>query len=375
MSLKAASLAYLYGWIGTLYCWYEQIVYATTNTKQNKKRNHRKYDNWAYTDVHVTDTCIHSLSHRSHRHTHTYTHIQPRCQTMCSWLVRWMSRAWLLTNCRICFVSYGNWLRLYRKWRCKIRALTSRIAESLCLSVVVTTLRFFWFLSFRRFFSFLLRLPSSFPTLVLMLTWVFVCVTFYWRRRRKNWIQIWFNEIQSQQMFENRNQSSKKERNVHASVLRCKMRLKISQCYVNTCVKCFFGSASFQAKNDKYIIYFVHALLRWYIKFNPIEPIRKKRSRELSTFFCCLNSIHSHIDFDFNFYWDLSIHSDQSFVFVYMYCQHDEQKQTVWALYTHRETVHSIEKANHFVRKSIKSKMEWLMADMGILLILWKCGL
>lgn len=29
---------------------------------------------------------------------------------------------------------------------------------------------------------------------------------------------------------------------------------------------------------------------------------------------------------------------------------------------------------NHFVRKSIKSKMVWLMADMRILLILWKCG-
>lgn len=116
---------------------YEQIVCATTNTKQKrKKRNYRKFDDRAYTDV------AHAHGRSVIVHTHTHTHIQPRCQTMCSWLVRWMSRAWLLTNCRICFVSYGNWLRLYRKWRCKIRALTSRIAESRCLSAVVTTLRF-----------------------------------------------------------------------------------------------------------------------------------------------------------------------------------------------------------------------------------------
>lgn len=163
---------------------------------------------------------------RTQRNKHMHNDDQER-DDVYSWLVRWMSRAWLLTNCRICFVSYGNINSAYiENGDAKIYTNIDFARASQNLYLLLSPLFGFIFFS---------------DTLLFDADMLF-CVTFYQEKakKKKNWIQIWFNEIQSQRKCLKTVTKVEMKRVLYASVLRCEMRLKISQCY-----RCFCNGFGF----------------------------------------------------------------------------------------------------------------------------------
>lgn len=100
---------------------------------------------------------------------------------------------------------------------------------------------------------------------------------------------------------------------------------------------------------------------------------RKKR-REMSIFFLLsrFNPFTHWLRFQFLLGF---IHPFRSIICFCLHALSTRRTETERLSFAHTPPEQQHWKANHFVRKSIKSKMEWLMADMGILLILWKCGL
>lgn len=262
------------------------------------------------------------------------------------------------------------WLRLHRKWRYASTSIEYRASQILYLLLSPTS-ALIWCRH-----AFLLQ-PS----------WHFARNEHEHNgkknlTRAKYSMQIWFNQIQSQQLY-----SKRKSKNFVAFGVKCDWKLAILQIsWIVWMVACWFFALPLSLTPCSNHSMMINIFSRFMTTENPSRP---KKKCQPFLFRLPLNPFTHWLRFQFSIeiYPSIQINhlfllraSSESlspisiaftlylFTSLLIYLALFRLSLAFCKLYTWNWG------PNHFVRKSIKSKMVWLMADMRILLILWKCG-